>query len=213
MKILSKEEATHVDRPDTLTGHGYEPWNWPDPAHVAVSDCHRVLGVVGARSAEDGDSPLSLALAVNFFETLYAHGYAIVKLEEGEMETALQIQAALGDMLATDTRPWFVTVTAVRETSVLNHKPSFIPAIKALRLVGINANGWHLSLAEAKDTCDRLRNGTQFVFPVAGEIEALSARATLESAGMTVVLSRDEAMATNPPRPVGLPDLSNEQRA
>jgi hypothetical protein len=83
MRILSKEEATKVERPEGMT-----PWSWPEPAFVAVSDCFRVLGVLGAKSAEDGESPLSLALAVNFFETLYAAGYAIVKLDTSEVPPA-----------------------------------------------------------------------------------------------------------------------------
>lgn len=83
MRILTREEATHVEKPE-----GWTPWTWPEPASVAVSDCHRVLGVAGARSAEDHESPLSLALAVNFFETLYEQGYAIVKLDAGEVPPA-----------------------------------------------------------------------------------------------------------------------------
>lgn len=83
MRILSKEEATKVERPE-----GWVPWKWPEPAFVAVSDCHRVLGVAGARSAEDHESPLSLALAVNFFETLYDQGYVIAQLDAGEVAPA-----------------------------------------------------------------------------------------------------------------------------
>jgi hypothetical protein len=83
MRILSKEEATKVERPEGMT-----PWTWPEPAFVAVSDCFKVLGVLGAKSAEDRESPLSLALAVNFFEALYAAGYVIAKLDADEVPPA-----------------------------------------------------------------------------------------------------------------------------
>jgi ribosomal protein L7/L12 len=83
-----------------------------------------------------------------------------------------------------DLRPWFVTVTAVRETSVLNHKPSFIPTIKALRDVG------GLDLAEAKELVDGIREGTPCVFSVPDETAARTAKAELESVGMTVSVSQ-----------------------
>lgn len=76
MWIMDREEATHVEKPEDG-----KPWTWPDPVMCAVSDCHRVLGVAGARSAENHEEPLSLALAVNFFRSLYAAGYAIVRFD------------------------------------------------------------------------------------------------------------------------------------
>jgi hypothetical protein len=175
MRILSKEEATKVERPE-----GMAPWTWPEPAFVAVSDCFRVLGVAGARSAEDHESPLSLALAVNFFESLYEQGYAIVKLDEEPVEAAV------------DLRPWFVTITAVRPMPGSKYDSTgFIPAIKALRLVGTDELGWRLSLADAKAAVDAIRHGTPFVFTVADEVAAKDAKAQLESAGMTIRVSQE----------------------
>lgn len=81
---------------------------------------------------------------------------------------------------------WFVYVTAVRETSALGHKPSFIPAIKALR-----GGRDGLDLAEAKELVDGMRTGTPCVFGFADEAAAKDAKAELERAGMTVSVSRD----------------------
>ena len=81
MRILSKEEATKVERPE-----GLQPYVLPEPVNVAISACGPVSDHVYGR-ARNGD-PLSFALAVNFFETLYAHGYVIAKLDTDEVAPA-----------------------------------------------------------------------------------------------------------------------------
>jgi len=88
MRILSREEATTVERP---TG-GYRPWKWPEPVNVAVSNCGLVSDHVFAK-ARNGD-PLDFALAVNYFETLYDQGYAIVKLDEEPMVDLAKLMAS-----------------------------------------------------------------------------------------------------------------------
>lgn len=80
MHILSKEEATKVERPER------GPWTWPYVATVAIGDSIKVLGVTGAK-AVNGDH-LPYAFAINFFETLYAEGYVIAKLDTGEVPPA-----------------------------------------------------------------------------------------------------------------------------
>lgn len=72
VKIFSREEATTVRRPPEL-------WEWPDIANVMVSDSYKVDKQLHLHTA-NGD-PLQLAYAVNFLETLYARGYAVVQLE------------------------------------------------------------------------------------------------------------------------------------
>jgi hypothetical protein len=74
MRILSKEEATKVTRSER------DPWVWPDAVCAAASNSFSVLPVVGARTP-DGD-PLALGVTVRILETLYEHGYAIVKMDE-----------------------------------------------------------------------------------------------------------------------------------
>ena len=81
MKILSREEATKVERPA-----GYAPYVWPEPVNVAISNSGPVSDHVYGR-ARNGD-PLSFALAVNFFDSLYEQGYVIAKLDTGEVAPA-----------------------------------------------------------------------------------------------------------------------------
>lgn len=75
MRVLSQAEATTVERPENDT------WRWPVVASEMTSNAYAVECRPGA-SANNGD-PLQLAYAVNFLESLYRRGYAVVKLEEG----------------------------------------------------------------------------------------------------------------------------------
>lgn len=85
MRILSRDEATKVERPE-----GMEPYVWPEPANVAISRSGPVSDHVYGR-ARNGD-PLAFALAVNFFETLYDRGYVIAKVDdEGPLDAILRV--------------------------------------------------------------------------------------------------------------------------
>lgn len=86
MRILSKEEATKVERSKR------DPWKWPDAVCAAASNSFSVLPVIGARTP-DGD-PLALGVTVRILETLYDQGYIIAKLEDhekGALDSMLQV--------------------------------------------------------------------------------------------------------------------------
>jgi hypothetical protein len=72
MHVLSAEEATTVRRPADAA------WAWPEVVGVMISDSLKVTGRLGLHAA-NGD-PLAHAYALNFIETLYRNGYAVVRL-------------------------------------------------------------------------------------------------------------------------------------
>jgi len=74
MQVLSREEATKVERPAFP-----EPWKWPDAASVALSNSYEIIGP-SYRKAPNGD-PLELALVVRVFETLYEAGYVLARID------------------------------------------------------------------------------------------------------------------------------------
>lgn len=82
MKILSREEATHVERPNSP-----HPWQWPAAVSVCVSNSWGVLPYIGARTP-DGD-PLAEGVAVRYLETLYEHGYVLAKLDDSDKPEAV----------------------------------------------------------------------------------------------------------------------------
>lgn len=74
-RVIPEKEATKVVRSPR------DPWEWPAVAYTMISDSFKVLGTNGlGANALNGD-PLQLAYAVNFLESLYANGYAVVKLK------------------------------------------------------------------------------------------------------------------------------------
>ena len=81
-RLISKAEATTVIRPEN------GPWKWPEVASAMISDSMKVQGADQTiwASAANGD-PLTYAYAVNFLDSLYRCGYAIVdtrKPDEGK---------------------------------------------------------------------------------------------------------------------------------
>jgi hypothetical protein len=70
--MISAEDATRVVRPE------FGAWTWPRVVEVMISDSFKVEGLLGQHAA-NGD-PLAHAYALNFLETLYSNGYALVRL-------------------------------------------------------------------------------------------------------------------------------------
>ncbi len=76
-ELISKRAATTVVR----SKNG--PCKWPRVAQVMTNDSFKVLNSIIQNFSVDGD-PLELAFAVNFLESLYRCGYAVVKLKAKE---------------------------------------------------------------------------------------------------------------------------------
>ena len=74
MQVLTKEQATTVDRPAFP-----EPWHWPEVVHVGLSNTFSLLGMALLKTPEG--APLEHALLVRAFETLYEAGYVIAKTD------------------------------------------------------------------------------------------------------------------------------------
>lgn len=71
--LVSRSEALDVKRPKSLA----EPWVWPDPVQVMVSDTYKF----GLSGKSYGDDPLAHAIALEMLRLLYDHGYALVRTE------------------------------------------------------------------------------------------------------------------------------------
>jgi hypothetical protein len=92
VKILTREEALTVDRSESLG----QPWVWPYPICVMISDTARfaIGGTFNSSPADDakygrvakGGDPLEMAIALEMVRLLYDHGYALVKLDASEQE-------------------------------------------------------------------------------------------------------------------------------
>lgn len=67
--VISREEATSVQR-------GPGSWRWPRLVEVIISDSWDTFPVHTARAANGG--PLDMEFALNFLESLYRAGYAVV---------------------------------------------------------------------------------------------------------------------------------------
>jgi hypothetical protein len=79
VKLVTREEATTVVR---VLG---KPTRWPEVVGIMTGDCFKVSpGLVLSGVTADNGWPLEEAFAVNFLETLYGAGYAVVKLEDGQ---------------------------------------------------------------------------------------------------------------------------------
>jgi hypothetical protein len=74
LRILSREEATTVVRPDR------GPWTWPELVYVAIGNCYSLIGNMNVRALNGG--PLEMELAANFITSLYDAGYVIAKAGE-----------------------------------------------------------------------------------------------------------------------------------
>ena len=68
--LISREEATSLQR-------GPGPWRWPQLVEVMVSDSWHTFPVHTARASNGG--PLDMEFALNFLESLYRAGYAVVR--------------------------------------------------------------------------------------------------------------------------------------
>ena len=71
--VVSRSAALDVHRPESLA----EPWRWPDPVQVMVSDTYW-FGLAGKWYGYD---PLPHAIALEMLRLLYDHGYALVRTE------------------------------------------------------------------------------------------------------------------------------------
>jgi len=73
MSVIPAQEATTVKRPKDAT------WEWPPHIYAMVSDSVRFFGV--GNTWKNG-GPMAMEVALNFTESLYRSGYAIVRLNE-----------------------------------------------------------------------------------------------------------------------------------